>query len=112
MPPAAARVRRVMQPGGAADVRWWGCGLLLLAVLGCGPADQDEDLGAMSACGRAVEERAPEQEQRATVRDDGPDAWVVNVWTDGPAEGVPDHTCDVVRDEDAGEGFRVVDVRP
>lgn len=66
----------------------------------------------MGACSRAVELRAPEQARRATVRDDGPERWVVDVWTDRPAEGVPDHVCRVVRDARGEAGFRVVSIRP
>jgi hypothetical protein len=66
----------------------------------------------MGACSEEVASRAPGQELRATVRDDGPDKWVVNVWADAPAEGTPDYTCAVVRDADADEGFRIVSIRP
>lgn len=96
----------------AAAVRRSGWGLLALALVACGPAEQDEDLDAMGACTRAVESRAPGQELRATVRDDDADRRVVNVWADEPAEGTPDYRCEVVRDDDADEGFRVVSIRP
>lgn len=46
------------------------------------------------------------------MRDDGPDAWVVNVWADEPARGTPDFVCAVVRDHDADKGVRVVSIRP
>jgi hypothetical protein len=88
--------------------------LLPLAATGCGgsPVQEDEDLDALRACNRAVKSRVPGQELRSTVRDDGADKWVVNVWADEPAEGTPDYTCEVVRDVDAAQGFRVASIRP
>ena len=102
--------------GGSAVSRGTGVGLLALALalalFGCGSVRQDEDLEAMGVCSDAVVSRAPGQELRATVRDDGPGMWVVNVWGDRPAEGTPDYRCDVVRDDDADSGFRVARIRP
>ena len=86
--------------------------LLGLALVGCGAPAQDEDLVAMRVCSDAVVLREPDASLRATVRDDGPDRWRVNVWTDRAAEGTPDHVCDVVRDDDADDGFRVASIRP
>ncbi len=89
-----------------------GCCVLAFALLGCGPADVDEDMDAIGACNRAVKARVPGQELRSTVRDDGPQAWIVNVWADEPAEGTPDFRCTVVRDDRADEGLRVDSIRP
>ena len=63
----------------------------------------------MGACSDAIVSRAPDQDLRATVRDDGQDRWLVNVWADKPAEGTPDYKCEVVRDD---ETFRVLSIRP
>jgi hypothetical protein len=66
----------------------------------------------MATCTSEVEVRAPGQDLRATVRDEPAGTWVVNVWADEPAEGIPDYVCEVVRDRQAETGFRVRRLRP
>lgn len=61
--------------------------VLVFGTASCGPANVDEDGVANKVCTDSVAARAPGQALRSVVRDDGQDAWAVEVWlTSQPTE--------------------------
>ena len=95
------------------------CALAVTAVIALGAAACADspsspvagDGAAVAACRSSLRTVADPARLATTVRDEG-DGYVVNAWTTGRAEGVPDHVCDVARDENAARGVAVVDIRP
>ena len=76
------------------------------ACSGSQPSPAGSDGAAVAACRSSLSNVADDRTLATTVRNEG-SGYVINAWTDGRAEGIPDYVCNVVRDEQAARGVAV-----
>jgi hypothetical protein len=87
---------------------------LALALAACSDeqlSPDGSDGAAVGICRSALENVADRERLATTVRTAG-NGYVVNAWTSGQAEGIPDYVCDVKRDAGAERGVAIVKIRP
>lgn len=83
--------------------------LVTALVAACGEqrSADGSDGAAVAACREVLGQIANPERLATTVREEDP-GFLIRAWSGGQAEGQPDYLCQVIRDEGAKRGVRVV----